>query len=257
MSASIKTLVFAAVLSTLSLPVLAKDSASQTSRSVSYSGATTQTLAQRSEQLKQATAVVAPRPVAGARVESSLKALYIAGSSASPDFSIYDASTELISDLDEDGFYHRFSIRIDADTWFDSAWVYARMYLSYEGGPWSWYATSADYRINGDSSLDSFVIETELADGFLPGYYDVRIELYDADYGDFLLSYGPYDDSSLAALPLEDSYEDDGRGISIGIGVEAGLAQTEVVIAGAGAFGGWLLLPFGVLLTRFSGRKGV
>jgi len=135
--------------------------------------------------------------------------------------------------------------------------VYARLYISYQGGPWSWYATSADYRINGDSSLDSFVIETELADGFAPGYYDVRIELYDADDGDFLLSYGPYDDSSLAALPLEDSYQDDELGVSVGIGVAVGLPQTEVVIAGAGAFGWWLLLPFGLLLTRFLSRKGV
>ena len=255
MSASIKTLMFASALSMLSLPAFAKDTINQTSRSVSYSGATTQTLQQRSEQLKQATPVVAPKPATGARVESSLKALHIAGSSANPDFSIYDVSTDLISDLDDDGFYHRFSVRIDADTYFDSAWVYARLYVSYEGGPWSWYATSEDYRISGDSTLDSFVIETELADGFPPGYYDVRIELYDADYGDFLLSYGPYDDSSLAALPLEDSYEDDTSGVSVGIGVEVGLPQTEVVIAGAGAFGWWLLLPFGVLLARRLSRK--
>ncbi len=254
MSTSIKTLLLATALSTLSLPAFANDTINQTSRSVSYSGAASQTLEQHSEQLKQATPVVAPRPAAGARVESSLKALRIAGD-ANPDFSIYDVGTELISDQDGDGFYHRFSVRIDADTYFDSAWVYARLYVSYEGGPWSWYATSEDYRISGDSSLDSFVIETELADGFPPGYYDVRVELYDADYGDYLLSYGPYDDSSLAALPLEDSYEDDTSGVSVGIGVEVGLPQTEVVIAGAGSFGWWLLLPFGVLLARRMSRK--
>ncbi len=254
MSTSIKTLLLATALSALSLPAFAKDAINQTSRSVSYSGAVSPTLQQRGEQLKQATPVIAPKPAAGARVESSLKALRIAGG-ANPDFSIYDVSTELISDQDDDSFYHRFSVRIDTDTWFDSAWVYARLYVSYEGGPWSWYATSEDYRISGDSSLDSFVIETELADGFPPGYYDVRIELYDADYGDFLLSYGPYDDSSLAALPLEDSYEDNASGVSVGIGVEVGLPQTEVVIAGAGAFGWWLLAPFGVLLVHRMSQK--
>lgn len=140
------------------------------------------------------------------------------------DISIYDASSTLISDFDDDGFYHRFSVAIDADTVYSESWVYARLYLSHEGGPWNYYATSADFHIHGDSELDVFVIETELAEGYPTGYYDIRIELYDAEWGDYLLSYGPYDDDSLSALPLEDSVYDHTSSSVV--------YSTEVIVAG-------------------------
>jgi hypothetical protein len=165
------------------------------------------------------------------------------------DISIYDASSSLISDFDNDGFYHRFSVAIDADSIYSESWVYAKLYLSYEGGPWNYYATSTDFHIYGDSELDAFVIETELAEGFPPGYYDVRIELYDAEYGDYLLSYGPYDDASLSALPLEDSVFDDASS-------SVTYSTTEVIVAGHGhgGLGGLFLVALGlaVLLRRFA-----
>jgi hypothetical protein len=106
------------------------------------------------------------------------------------DITIYDAFTTLISDFDHDGFYHRFSVAIDADTLYSTSWVYVKLYLSYEGGPWNYYASSDDFHIHGDSELDIYVVETELAEGFPAGYYDILIELYDAEYGDLLHSYG-------------------------------------------------------------------
>jgi hypothetical protein len=185
----------------------------------------------------------------GFRMESTLKAAHIVGSVSTglADFSIYNTETILISDFNNDGFYHRFSVSIDADTIYPTAYIFARLYLSYEGGPWNLYATSDNYHINGDSDLDVFVIETELADGFPPGYYDVRIELYDADFGDWLLSYGPYDDASLSALPLEDSYYDDPQPVIVSVPVEAG-----IVVAGhTGALSAWLLaLPLSLLFVR-------
>jgi len=159
------------------------------------------------------------------------------------EFSIYNASTELVSDFDHDGFYHRFSVAIDADTIHATSYVYAKLYLSYEGGPWNHYATSNNYHIYGDSAADTFVIETELADGFPTGYYDVRIELYDADHNDWLLSYGPYDDSSLSNLTLEDSYYDDEY-------VDDYYIETTVAV-GAGSLSWWLLIiPLVLALTR-------
>ena len=140
--------------------------------------------------------------------------------------SIYDAATTLISDFDNDGFYHRFSVEIDADTIYSESWVYAELYLSYEGGPWNYYAISDDYPIHGDSDLDVFVIETELAEGFPAGYYDIRIELFDAESGAWVQSYGPYDDGSLSALPLEDSvYDEDFQSVAY---------TTEVIVSGHG-----------------------
>lgn len=164
---------------------------------------------------------------------------------------LYDASTELISDNNHDGFFHRFSVTIDADTVYESAYIYVELYLSYEGGPWNHYATSDSYHIYGDSEQDLYSIETELADGFMPGYYDIRIELYDGDHHTRILSYGPYDDPSLSALPLEDSYYDVySHAISP--------VETEVVIIGDahghGSMGLWMItLP--VLLTLIRIRR--
>lgn len=164
------------------------------------------------------------------------------------DVSIYDASTTLISDFDGDGFYHRFTVAIDADTVYNESWVYATLYLSYEGGPWNYYATSTEFHIHGDSELDTFVIETELAEGFPAGYYDIRIELHDAEFGDYLLSYGPYDDASLSALPLEDSVYDHASASTA--------YSTEVIVAGHshGGLSLWLVAGFSLLglLRRFA-----
>ncbi len=124
---------------------------------------------------------------------------------------IFDATTTLLSDVDRDGFYHRFKIAINADTdVYRGQWVYAKLFLSFEGGPWNHYATSADFHIDGHTSLDEFVVETELSEGYPAGYYDARIELYDADSEAWLDTYDALDDSSLSAIPLEDAERDRG-----------------------------------------------
>jgi hypothetical protein len=196
-------------------------------RSISYISNLETNEASRKAELDQAAVEsLEPLSLEGFRLES-LPAAAVVESTVyyyDGDISIYDVSSSLISDFDYDGFYHRFSVAIDADTVYSESWVYAKLYLSYEGGPWNYYANSADFHIHGDSELDVFVIETELAEGFPAGYYDIRIELYDAEYGDYLLSYGPYDDDSLSALPLEDSVYDD---------ASASVAySTEVIVAG-------------------------
>jgi hypothetical protein len=57
-------------------------------------------------------------------------------------FRIYDAQTVLSGDDDEDGFFHRFRVTFDADVDHGDAFVYARLYLSFEGGPWNHYFTT-------------------------------------------------------------------------------------------------------------------
>jgi len=123
---------------------------------------------------------------------------------------IATVATELITDLDADGYYARFSVHFDANTYAgERIWLYAKLYLSLEGGPWTLYAVSDDFLIEGDSLLDDYLVETTLFNGFPSGYYDVRLELYDADHDDWLLTWGPYDDGSLRNLPLEDEERDD------------------------------------------------
>lgn len=151
---------------------------------------------------------------------------------------VFDATTTLLSDLDNDGHYHRFKVAIDADSSdTHGEWVYAKLYLSLEGGPWNHYATSGDFYIKGRTSLDEFVVETELAEGFPTGYYDIRIELFDADFGDWLDTYGPHDDGSLNAIPLEDVERDDhsGYGYSVHGGGSLGwLFLASLAVLGLG-----------------------
>ena len=246
---------FWVILVLISQPLLASETNNtRISKSISFSKITQLDNTAKDAQLKQVDEnIMMPLDTQGFRMESTAMAVHIITISEtySTDYILYDALTELISDFDNDGFYHRFNVDIDVDTVFDTAYIYAKLYLSYEGGPWNYYASSDNYHIHGDSELDSFIIETELSDGFPPGYYDVRIEVYDADYDEWLLSYGPYDDVSLSALPLEDSYHDD-NGTVVYYPVE-----TNIVLAGHGGSISWLLLllPAVIALARRFGRS--
>ncbi|MCW8936090.1 MAG: choice-of-anchor H family protein [Gammaproteobacteria bacterium] len=230
----------------LALPTITLAADSTSSKSISYSSNALMDDSTKDTQLKQAiSTTLAPTLKQGYRSETEIPeklTTTIAHYSVNA-FNIYNVTTELISDFDYDGFYHRFSVEIDADTIYDVSYVYAKLYLSYEGGPWNYYATSSAYHIYGNSENDAFVIESELTDGFPSGYYDVRIELYDADYNEWLTSYGPYDDASISTLPLEDSYSDDSN-IEIIHPV-----QTDVVVVGRGSMGIWLLLLSALVLT--------
>ena len=246
---------FWVILVLISQPLLASETNNtRISKSISFSKITQLDNTAKDTQLKQVDEnIMMPLDTQGFRMESTAKAVHIITISEtySTDYILYDALTELISDFDNDGFYHRFNVDIDVDTVFDTAYIYAKLYLSYEGGPWNYYASSDNYHIHGDSELDSFIIETELSDGFPPGYYDVRIEVYDADYDEWLLSYGPYDDVSLSALPLEDSYHDDNGTVVIYP------VETNIVLAGHGGSISWLLLllPAVIALARRFGRS--
>ena len=142
------------------------------------------------------------------------------------EFWIYDASVELYSDLDRDGYFTGVDLKFDADTVFSVADVYAVLYLSYEFGPWNEYASTEDFAIFGTSGSDQYVVDTELVSGYLTGEYDILIELFDAYDGTFLASFGPDDSSQLAYLPLED------------VGRDAPRSTTIIVNnGGGGAFG--------------------
>lgn len=123
-------------------------------------------------------------------------------------FEVFDAATVLSWDDDDDGFFHRLRVSFDPDVDGGEAWVYARLYLSLEGGPWNHFYTTEVFPITGDASDDAYEVVTRLLDGYPTGYYDVLIELYDADYDLLVVNYGPYEDRDLAVLPLEDSYRD-------------------------------------------------
>jgi hypothetical protein len=121
---------------------------------------------------------------------------------------IYDADAVLYDDRDGDGYFHYLSLRIDADSYFNSAYVYAVVYLSADGETWEELLATDDFMVNGSSADDEYFVDADLAAGYPPALYDVLIELYDADLGVYADEFGPLQSSSLAVLPLEDSTYD-------------------------------------------------
>jgi len=151
---------------------------------------------------------------------------------ASPDHWIYDADVELFDDFDDDGFYRFISVRIDADSLRSSAWVYAELYLSPDGVNWEHYHTTDDFWIGGETGDDELFVETELVTGYPTDYYDLLIELYDADFLTFSDEFGPNQSDLMSLLPLEDATRD-----------PEPLPPTVTVIDGGGGAFSWLLLP--------------
>ena len=145
-------------------------------------------------------------------------------------FEIFESTVDIFYDDDNDGYYHALEVVFDADTDFVAADVFARLYLSLEGGPWEHYFTTNAFTLFGNSADDYYSVETELAEGYPTGYYDVLIELYDADYGDFVASLGPSDTDEQIDLPLEDQFKDSVIIISPGISHSHGGGGTSLLV---------------------------
>ncbi|MBA6329349.1 choice-of-anchor H family protein [Colwellia sp. MB02u-6] len=132
---------------------------------------------------------------------------YDAGSYHS--FSIYSAFSELILDIDEDGYYQRFSVTFDADILSSmankQAVVYADLYLSQNGGPWALYFSSDNFVITGEDSEDEFEVITQLDSGYVADHYDVLIDLYEVGFSAVVATYSANNTNALYALPLESS----------------------------------------------------
>ena len=122
---------------------------------------------------------------------------------------IYQGYSQLIEDIDGDGYYQTFSVTFDADliTGYahDEAVVYAELYLSENGGPWVHYYSTDNFVIHGESSDDEFEVYSTLEQGFITNQYDILIDLYEDGYADIIASYSSDDSNSLYALPLESS----------------------------------------------------
>lgn len=160
--------------------------------------------------------------------------------SAYYNFSIYQGYAQLIEDFDEDGYYQTFSVTFDADVLttsndyqFD---VYAELYLSKNGGPWTHYYTTDVFTLFGESEDDIYEVYTTLDQGYPTDEYDVLIDLYEVGYNDIVASYSSDDTNDLYALPLESTDYD-----------------PEYIVVhehGGTSSAGVLMLLIGVLLVR-------
>lgn len=154
---------------------------------------------------------------------------------SNPDFWIYDAFVTLNVDEDFDGYYSDFTVEFDADSIYTDVAVYARLYLS-RGDVFEEYHTTSIFIIDGDSSQDAFVVESELLSGFPPGDYEVLIELYDAIDDSLVAIFDGNNDADLTFISLESkTYEE---------------TQSVIIIEEGGSFGYLLLLGLSLMIHR-------
>jgi len=129
------------------------------------------------------------------------------------DFDIYSASSFLQDDYDGDGYYQTFSVTFDADiySYTDNQYgeVYALLYLSKNGGPWTHYFTTDNFLIEGDSDLDEYEVISTMVSGYASDHYDVLIDLYQVGYSDIVASLSSQDSNALYALPIESADYDE------------------------------------------------
>ncbi|HVY65668.1 MAG TPA: choice-of-anchor H family protein [Gammaproteobacteria bacterium] len=145
---------------------------------------------------------------------------------------VYDATTDLFYDNDNDGYFHHLRVRFDADSVFARADVYAEIYISADGNAWEHLYTTSDFAVWGTDPTDDYEVETDLVSGYSTGLYDVLIELHDAADGTLLDEYGPNESPQFSLRPLEDSTRDGA----------AGPPPDHGGHGGGGAMG-WLALP--------------
>ncbi len=123
------------------------------------------------------------------------------------DVVIFDAEIQLLDDYDNDGFYRSYSLSFDADVNVGSTAVFAEIWSRDETGDWYLETTTEDFVLNGNSTLDTYVLETTLESGYSTGYYDFKIDIYDASSAQFLTSSDAFD-AQLSYVPLEDAGAD-------------------------------------------------
>jgi MYXO-CTERM domain-containing protein len=121
---------------------------------------------------------------------------------------VYEATTDIFSDRDRDGYFSYLRVQFDADTIYSYSYVYAEIYLSADGTAWEHLYSTQDFAIWGSDPEDDYEVETELLSGYSTGLYDVLIELYDADTGELVDEFGPNESPEFSLLPLEDSVRD-------------------------------------------------
>ena len=125
---------------------------------------------------------------------------------------------------------------------YESATVYAKLYLSRDGESWRQYYTTDLFNIYGDDYSDAYEVTTELLEDYPEGYYRILIEVYSLNHAGMVTSalldyYYLGKDVMLEDLARDDNgyVYDDGYSYSYG---------------GAGSFSMiWLLLILQVVIA--------
>lgn len=237
-----KAYVIAFALAGLALTAAAEDAPNPNAETLATQGL----VSQREADLPVSTVMVKPERGTGDKVVR--KAATVAPSQAlNLDFWVFDAFAVIRDDFDFDGFRTRIELTFDVDTVFDQADVYAVMYLSLEGGPWTEYGVTDTFRIFGASGADQYFFDADLVSGFPTGYYDVLIEIYDTFDGRLVADFGPEDTAALFDLPLESVSLDNSNAPAVIVSNQGGGGSAGIISLGG--------LLAALALRRRQGRK--
>ncbi|MEO0971882.1 MAG: choice-of-anchor H family protein [Pseudomonadota bacterium] len=232
-----KANVAAFALAGLALTATAQDAPNPDAETLATQGLVSQ------RQADQPVSTITRKPERGAGDKVARKAASVAPSQAlNLDYWVFDAFAVIHDDLDFDGFHTRIELTFDVDTVFEQADVYAVLYLSLEGGPWTEYGVTDTFRIFGASGADDYFFDADLVSGFPTGYYDVLIEIYDTFDGRLVADFGPEDTAALFDLPLES------------ISLDAS-NEPAVIVSSQGGGGSAGIISLGGLLAALALRR--
>jgi hypothetical protein len=162
-----------------------------------------------------------------------------------PGYSIRDVATTLLIDDDGDEHFSKFRIEFDPDADFDGTFVFAEVWVRPQGGEWIQEHVSADFLVDSSGDADVYSLTADWISGYPTAFYDVQIDLRDADTGALVASAGS-ERPELSRIPLEDQVRDTRVNPTPPNGGGGSVSSRE---HGGGAIGGWFALALLMLLV--------
>jgi hypothetical protein len=162
-----------------------------------------------------------------------------------PGYSIRGVTTSLLIDDDADGHYSKFRVEFDPDADFDGTFVYAEVWVRAQGGEWIQEHVSDDFLVDASGDEDVYSLTADWISGYPTAFYDVQIDLRDADTGALVASAGS-ERPELSRVPLEDQGRDTRVNPPPPPPIGGGASSRE---HGGGGLGGSFLLGLLILLV--------
>ncbi|WNO62132.1 choice-of-anchor H family protein [Rheinheimera sp. MMS21-TC3] len=144
----------------------------------------------------------------------------------------HSVDLHLSGDINENGYYHRLEIEIDADTSDPYVQVFAEYSLTSRYGKEYIFHTSSVFELFNQRNDDWFATDTVLHRDYPRDEYLLTIRLFNAKTGYLVAEISGYDDHSLDLLPLEDYQRDIhfDHNTSVGVAVAAGNTSSIILL---------------------------